>query len=107
MFPNMPTYSPLRSLNSFFAGDDQVLVIKGAWGVGKTYFWDRYIESRIKKKDLKQIAYSYVSLFGKTSLADIRASVFQSAKPIATNDNIKRKFDEELESSTDLLKLTP
>lgn len=107
MFPNMPTYSLQRSLDSFFAGDDQVLVIKGAWGVGKTYFWDRYIETRIKKKDLKQIAYSYVSLFGKASLADIRASVFQSAKSIATNDNIQRKFDEELESSTGLLKLTP
>ena len=107
MFPNMPTYSLQRSLDSFFAGDDQVLVIKGAWGVGKTYFWDRYIEARIKKKDLKQIAYSYVSLFGKASLADIRASVFQSAKSIATQDNIQRKFDEELESSTGLLKLTP
>lgn len=107
VFPNMPMYSLQRSLDSFFAGDDQVLVIKGAWGVGKTYFWDRYIETRIKKKDLKQIAYSYVSLFGKASLADIRASVFQSAKSIATNDNIQRKFDEELESSTGLLKLTP
>jgi hypothetical protein len=107
MFPNMPTYSLQRSLDSFFAGDDQVLVIKGAWGVGKTYFWDKYIETRIKKKDLKQIAYSYVSLFGKASLADIRASVFQSAKSIATNENIERKFDEELESSTSLLRLTP
>lgn len=107
MFPNMPTHSLQRSLDSFFAGDDQVLVIKGAWGVGKTYFWDRYIETRIKKKDLKQIAYSYVSLFGKISLADIRASVFQSAKSIATNDNIQRRFDEELESSSGLLKLTP
>lgn len=107
MFPNMPTHSLQRSLDSFFAGDDQVLVIKGAWGVGKTYFWDRYIETRIKKKDLKQIAYSYVSLFGKISLADIRASVFQYAKSIATNDNIQRRFDEELESSSGLLKLTP
>lgn len=107
MFPDMPTSSLQRSLDSFFAGDDQVLVIKGAWGVGKTYFWDKYIESRIKKKDLNQIAYSYVSLFGKASLADIRASVFQSAKSIATNENIERKFDEELESSASLLKLTP
>lgn len=107
MVPIMSTYSPQRSLDSFFAGDDRVLVIKGAWGVGKTYFWDKYIESRIKNQDLKQIAYSYVSLFGKTSLADIRATVFQSAKSIATNDDIKHKFDEELESSTSLLKLTP
>lgn len=103
----MPTYALQQSLDSFFAGDDQILVIKGAWGVGKTYFWDQYIERRVKNQDLKQIAYSYVSLFGKTSLADIRASVFQSAKSIAANENIERKFDEELESSTSLLKLTP
>jgi hypothetical protein len=103
----MPTYLLKRSLDSFFAGDDKVLVIKGAWGVGKTYFWDEYIETRIKKKDLKQIAYSYVSLFGKASLADIRASVFQSAKSIAASENIERRFDEELDSSTSLLKLTP
>lgn len=103
----MPTYSLQRSLDSFFVGDDQVLVIKGAWGVGKTYFWDKYIDARIKKKDLKHIAYSYVSLFGKTSIADIRASIFQSANSIASNENIERKFDEELESSTSLLKLTP
>lgn len=103
----MPTRLLQKSLDSFFAGEDQVLVIKGAWGVGKTYFWDKYIETRIKNKDLKQIAYSYVSLFGKASLADIRASVFQSAKTIATKENIERKFDKELESSTSLLKLTP
>lgn len=103
----MPTCSLQRSLDSFFAGDDQVLVIKGAWGIGKTYFWDKYIETRIKKEDLKQIAYSYVSLFGKASLADIKASIFQSAKSIASNENIEQKFDEELESSTSLLKLTP
>lgn len=103
----MSTHLLQRTLDLFFAGDDHVLVIKGAWGVGKTYFWDNYIEARIKNKSLQQIAYSYVSLFGKASLPDIRASVFQSAKSIATQENIRHKFDEELESSTGLLKLTP
>jgi hypothetical protein len=107
MFLDMPTYSPLRSLDSFIAGDDRVLVIKGPWGVGKTYLWNEYIQARIAKRDLPQIAYSYVSLFGKTSLADIRASIFQSAKPISADEQIDRSFDEELKSSTSLLNRTP
>ena len=109
MFLDMPTHphSPLRSLDSFITGNDQVLVIKGPWGVGKTYLWNEYIQSRIAKRDLPQIAYSYVSLFGKTSLADIRASIFQSAKPISANEQIDRRFDEELKSSTSLLNRAP
>lgn len=103
----MPTDSLQQSLDAFFAGDAHVLVIKGAWGVGKTYFWDKYIGTRIQNNDLNQCAYSYVSLFGKRSLSDIRASIFQSAKPIANNDNIQRKFDEELASSTRLQELVP
>lgn len=103
----MPTYSPLRSLDSFIESNDQVLVVKGLWGVGKTYLWNEYIQSRITKRDLPQIAYSYVSLFGKTSLADIRASIFQSAKPISANEQIDRSFDEELKSSTSLLNHAP
>lgn len=99
----MSTDSLQQSLDTFFAGDARVLVIKGAWGVGKTYFWDKYIEN----KKLVQIAYSYVSLFGKTSLADIRASIFQSANPIATEDKIQSKFDEELASATRLQELVP
>lgn len=71
-------YNSTKTLDSFFAGKDRVIVIKGEWGVGKTYLWDSYIKNRleIEKKNLPQIAYSYVSLFGKTSLADIRASIF-------------------------------
>ncbi|NDU80283.1 MAG: hypothetical protein G3I11_02885 [Ferrovum sp.] len=94
-----------RSLDSFLKGEDQVVVIKGAWGIGKTYLWDSYIQNRITKNDgLTQIAYSYVSLFGKTSLADIRAAIFQSATPIISDKNIEARFNGRLLDSANPLK---
>ena len=81
-----------KSLDSFFSSDDRVMAIRGPWGVGKTYLWDAYIQNRISRCDLSQAAYSYVSLFGKSSLLDVRASIFQSARQISTFGNNDRKF---------------
>jgi hypothetical protein len=44
--------SPHRSLDSFFSSEDRVLVIKGAWGVGKTFLWNAYVEERISNGNL-------------------------------------------------------
>lgn len=103
----MSSISFTRSLDAFFDGEDKVLVIKGNWGVGKTFSWNAYIEARIAAKDLHQIAYSYVSLFGKTSLADIRASIFQNGKPIATPERIEDEFEKQISLSSGLLKSLP
>lgn len=96
-----------QSLDAFFKSNDKVLVIKGKWGVGKTFLWDQYIKSRIDNKDLQEIAYSYISLFGKNSLSDVRASIFQSASPISTDKIIEEQFDEQIKKSTGLLKRVP
>lgn len=95
------------SLDAFLSGDDRVMVIRGAWGVGKTYFWSNYVTRCIETQSLKQVAYSYVSLFGKSSLPDIRASIFQSGKPIAKDEAIKEQFEKEYQESTGLLKNVP
>ncbi len=95
------------SLDAFLSGDDRVMVIRGVWGVGKTYFWSNYVDRCIKAQSLTQVAYSYVSLFGKSSLPDIRASIFQAGKPIAKDEAIKEQFNKEYEDSTGLLKNVP
>lgn len=95
------------SLDAFLSGDDRVMVIRGAWGVGKTYFWSNYVSRRIEAQSLSQVAYSYVSLFGKSSLPDIRASIFQTGKPIAKDEAIKEQFEKEYQESTELLKNVP
>ncbi len=98
---------PSKSLDSFFSSDDQVMAIRGPWGVGKTYLWDAYIQNRILRCDLPQAAYSYVSLFGKSSLLDVRASIFQSAKLISSFDKVECKFDQRLGDHPGVLARVP
>ena len=46
-----------KSLEAFFSSEAKVVVIKGDWGVGKTFFWDNYISKRIESGDLTQPAF--------------------------------------------------
>lgn len=96
-----------ESFDTFLSSSDAVLVLRGNWGVGKTYFWKEFIRRRIERQTLQQVAYSYISLFGKTSLADVRASIFQSGVPVATEDRVKEQFKNAYESSTRLLQSVP
>ncbi len=96
-----------KKFDSFFSGEANVAVLKGEWGVGKTYFWENYISGRIAKSDLTQIAYSYISLFGKSSLDDVRKSVFHSAKPICEDVQIKKAFTKSYDESSKLFNKAP
>ncbi|MHB1680016.1 MAG: P-loop NTPase fold protein [bacterium] len=48
------------------------IIIKGEWGVGKTYFWKEFTDN-YPKESKKNIA--YVSVFSKGSIADIQESI--------------------------------
>jgi len=96
-----------KSFDSFFSGEARVAVIKGEWGVGKTYFWEQYISHRIRKGDLSQIAYSYISLFGSSSLGDIRKSVFHNAKAISNDERLDESFEREFNESSSLFNKAP
>ncbi len=57
----------------------EALCIRGRWGVGKTYAWAKGLEEAAKTSDgvaLKH--YSYVSLFGVNSLADLKFAIFEN-----------------------------
>lgn len=95
------------SFDAFFKGEAKVAVIKGSWGVGKTHFWNNYINNRISNKNLSQIAYSYISLFGKTSLSDVKKSLFHSAKAISSDSEIETAFDDQFVHSSSLLNRVP
>ncbi|SDZ81989.1 hypothetical protein SAMN05660420_00469 [Desulfuromusa kysingii] len=56
----------------------EVMSIKGAWGVGKTYAWNKYLVSAKNQKKIALKKYSYVSLFGVNSLADLKFSIFEN-----------------------------
>lgn len=60
------------------------VAITGCWGVGKTYFWDNFLnsqlsEERIYKKDnVFNRKYAYVSLFGVESLSDLKTQIYSN-----------------------------
>lgn len=53
-----------------------VLSIKGSWGAGKTYFWSKAVKEAADKK-LFSTRYAYVSLFGITSLDELKYAIFE------------------------------
>ncbi len=95
------------SLKAFFDSEAKVAVIKGNWGVGKTYFWDNYISTRIESRNLSQLAYSYISLFGSSSLEDVRKRVFHNAKAISSDEKVSKAFEEEFKESSSLFNMIP
>ena len=56
-----------------------VLVIKGTWGIGKTYAWNQLIHKH--KNEIALPQYSYVSLFGISSISDLRTAIFAKSIP--------------------------
>lgn len=73
----------VRSVVVKFLTDSEpgVLVIKGAWGTGKTHTWDDLLKAN--KDQTKIPNYAYVSLFGLRSVAELRLALV--AKSIPTN----------------------
>ncbi len=67
------------ALDAFFANSQKrVLIIKGKWGVGKTYAWREYIRTR---SDLPEKSISYVSLFGVEDLQQLKGLILAKALP--------------------------
>lgn len=58
--------------------DAEVLCVRGRWGVGKTYTWNKQILDAQKSKLVKLPRYSYVSLFGVNSLDELKFAIFEN-----------------------------
>lgn len=64
-------------IQRFLASDQpEVMAIKGKWGVGKTYSWNKFLLEAKNEKIIKYQKYSYVSLFGINSLDAFKYSIF-------------------------------
>ena len=67
-------------VDRFLATDlPEVLVIAGNWGVGKTYAWKRYLSSAYADQQVALKKYAYVSLFGLSSLKEVKDAIFQNS----------------------------
>jgi hypothetical protein len=66
----------------------EVLCIRGKWGVGKTFAWQRRLEAAQEAKSIKLPRYSYVSLFGVNSLDELKLAIFENV--IILNQGLKK-----------------
>jgi chromosomal replication initiation ATPase DnaA len=63
------------------------LLIKGEWGVGKTYFWKDIIAKSSEADKVGHRHYAYISLFGIDSLESLKNSII--AARIDSNTSVK------------------
>lgn len=55
----------------------KVIMLSGKWGSGKTHFWQNRIQTVLNGKEKeKKIPNNYISLYGKTTIEEIRNEVF-------------------------------
>lgn len=58
----------------------EVLAIKGSWGIGKTRAWSDIVKSKSQKWALPK--YSYVSLFGVSTMEEVKRLIFTTTIPV-------------------------
>lgn len=69
-----------KAVDEFLSTNNpETLSIKGSWGVGKTYFWNETIKAASKKDEFSFKRYAYISLFGVTSLDELKFTIFEQA----------------------------
>ena len=72
----------------------KTIMLSGAWGAGKTHFWQNEIEPELSEKlksDNKKKACVYVSLYGKESISEVKSAIYQDAyKSIMGEDIISK-----------------
>lgn len=92
-----------NQIDKFLAsGDPGVLAIKGDWGVGKTFAWNKYLLEARNENRIGLRKYSYISTFGINSIDVFKYSIFENVidrKLIGTEANV----DTFKKNSADLL----
>jgi hypothetical protein len=69
-----------NELNRFLAAPDaEVLAIRGKWGVGKTYTFNQILQDANRRNAISRERYAYLSLFGISSLNELRFSLFEQS----------------------------
>ncbi|WP_428672572.1 P-loop NTPase fold protein [Reyranella sp.] len=72
--------------------EPEVLCLRGQWGVGKSYLWERAIRNSATAGRVGLQKYSYVSLFGLDSLDQLKYAVFENsvdAKSMSTGPTVE------------------
>lgn len=63
------------------------VLLKGKWGTGKTYLWNKFIEQQPTSRH-----YAYISLFGVKDTESLKAKLFEESHRYADSDESKGKI---------------
>jgi len=88
-----PTELVVQELTRFLIDTSpEVICVRGRWGVGKTYAWKKALKEVATNGKMAFSAYSYVSLFGITTIEQLKYAIFEnrtSGEAIATGANLE------------------
>jgi len=79
----------------------KVIMLSGKWGSGKTHFWQNEIQTVLNDKE-KKIPNHYISLYGKTSIQEIKNEVFLKIFESVDSLEIEKKSVEIARNTTEL-----
>lgn len=82
----------------------KVIMLSGKWGSGKTHFWKNKIQTVLNDDD-KKIPNHYISLYGKTSIEEIKNEVFLKIFQSVDSSNLEEKGTTLLKNTVDLISL--
>ena len=75
--------------------EPEAVCLRGKWGVGKTYTWNKFLVDAQKAKKIGLNKYSYVSLFGLDSLdqllRELPAAAILDVEPKCIRDRNHRR----------------
>ncbi|MBV4500728.1 P-loop NTPase fold protein [Pseudomonas shirazensis] len=94
-----------EALENFAVSSERsAIVLKGKWGVGKTFLWEGVLKR--KKESLGATYYSYVSLFGLSSLKELKRTIYENLlkKEHAADSGGVRSVEDRLESIAGFLR---
>src|SRR3546814_12175020 len=75
----MSTQQVNEEILAFLAGTEpEVFCIRGKWGVGKTHAWKNCMKEAKEVHRIGFSRYAYVSLFGISSLDDLKYAIFEN-----------------------------
>lgn len=109
----MSIKSVRNQINKFLGTETpEVLAVRGEWGVGKTFTWNKFLEDAKNEGKIALKRYAYVSLFGCNSLDNLKLKIFEQVidtSTIGVKPNIEtfRKSIESLTVGRKILKFIP
>lgn len=82
----------------------KVIMLSGKWGSGKTHFWQNKIQTVLNDED-KKIPNHYISLYGKTSIQEIKNEVFLKIFESVDSFEVEEKGTKLAKNTVDLISL--